>query len=160
MPRGGARRGAGRPRKTDEEKRRLGNPGKGPLTRLPTLPLTDGDLTGALGATWLRESDAPTIHLVQEAWDERLRLTDHIKEHGHVVTVPVFKAGELVATSVEPNPAVKMLRDLEKNLTVWLSQLGLNPSDRGKLGVAEVKVKSKVQEMEERRAKLLGRTAG
>jgi hypothetical protein len=44
---------------------------------------------------------------------------------------------------------------LTKSLNAWLSDLGLNTIQRGKLGLAIVKAKSKLDEMRERKARLL-----
>lgn len=44
------------------------------------------------------------------------------------------------------------LRELDKQIVSNLSLLGFTPSDRSRLGVAEVKAKSKLEELMERRA--------
>lgn len=49
------------------------------------------------------------------------------------------------------NPAHGALATTEAQLTKWLSLLGLSPSDRGRLGVAEVKAQSKLEELAARR---------
>jgi hypothetical protein len=43
------------------------------------------------------------------------------------------------------------LRELEKNITNSLSLLGFTPTDRSRLGVAEVKAKSKLEELRAKR---------
>jgi hypothetical protein len=45
----------------------------------------------------------------------------------------------------------KALRELEKNITNSLSLLGFTPTDRSRLGVAEVKAKSKLEELRAKR---------
>jgi hypothetical protein len=45
----------------------------------------------------------------------------------------------------------KALRELEKNITNSLSLLGFTPTDRSRLGIAEVKAKSKLEELRARR---------
>jgi hypothetical protein len=44
------------------------------------------------------------------------------------------------------------LRELDRQIVSNLSLLGFTPSDRARLGVAEVKAKSKLEELMERRA--------
>jgi hypothetical protein len=46
----------------------------------------------------------------------------------------------------------KGLRDLDKQLVTNLSLMGFTPSDRSRLGVAEVKAQSKLEELMERKA--------
>jgi P27 family predicted phage terminase small subunit len=48
------------------------------------------------------------------------------------------------------HPAAGMLATLEDQIRKWLSLLGLTPADRSRLGVAEVKARSKLEEMRER----------
>ena len=102
--------------------------------------------------TWISETDAlVTLRLVTEAWDERAALRGVIAKYGHTTSKrkPVAR------------PEVKMLRELEKQLTVWLSQLGLNPADRGRLGLAEVKAKATgLAALREEAALKAGRRAG
>jgi hypothetical protein len=44
------------------------------------------------------------------------------------------------------------LRELDRQIVSNLSLLGFTPSDRSRLGVAEVKAKSRLEELMERRA--------
>ena len=46
-----------------------------------------------------------------------------------------------------PNPLFGMLSTIETEIFKLLCQLGLTPVDRSKLGVAEVKARSKIQEL-------------
>lgn len=134
---------AGRPPKPVEQKRRLGNPGK---RRLPvplvvlapsSLPATDDRIIETLVetgvASWIGQTDMPTVRLAQRLWDdsERLRavLDDEFSE-----------------------PAFRAYRDTIKELRACLSLLGLSPSDRSRLGVAEVRTRSKLEELMDRRA--------
>ena len=150
----------GRPPKPLEEKIRLGNPGK---RKLPT-PVTviapidvqvmtgDGPQTGdelveaimaAGAAAWISETDALfTLRLVKDGWDERRQLRRVIDEEGHTqYVVRLDRAGNEVGGRITARPEVAMLRELEKQLTTWLSQLGLNPSDRGRLGLGRVQAR-------------------
>jgi len=51
------------------------------------------------------------------------------------------------------NPAAGALSTTETQLTKWMSLLGLTPSDRGRLGVAEVKAQSALERIRASRAK-------
>ena len=67
----------------------------------------------------------------------------------------VDKDGKEVA-----RPQVAMLRDVEKQLTLWLSSLGLNPRDRGSLGLTEVRAKTGLAALRDEVASKAGRPAG
>jgi len=133
-----------------ELKKRLGNPGRRPLPE-PVVSIRpfeveafgdDGPKTGlelvealmAAGADgWISEVDAlTTLRLVKDAWDERGTLREIIAREGHTQEVE----GRIWA-----RPEVGMLRELEKGLTTWLGLLGLDPADRGRLGLAQVQAK-------------------
>jgi len=165
----------GRPRKPLEEKRRLGNLSKVPLpnpvTSLKPVDVKvitndgprDGDelvqaLMAAGAATWIGETDAlATLRLVRDAWDERQVLRDLIAKHGYTDVATSDRGGSRPIA----RPEVAMLRDVEKQITVWLGQLGLNPSDRGRLGLAEVRAKATgLSALREERALKAGRHAG
>jgi hypothetical protein len=45
----------------------------------------------------------------------------------------------------------KALRELEKNIVNNLSLLGFTPADRSRMGVAEVKARSKLEELRAKR---------
>ena len=138
--------------KPTERKRALGNPGRRPLRSpvvaivpavvLPRPTPMDGDglvariLDGPARA-WIGESDLLLVELIREAWDERLRLQAHIEEHGY--------------GNGRSTPEVVRLDRVERNLSLWFSQCGLSPSDRSRLGVAEVRAQSKLEELRARR---------
>lgn len=144
----------GRPPKPIEEKRRLGNPGKrpfpkpsnlvalAPLVVLPASPdpQSGDELISRILATsasaWIAEPDRLLLlTLVKDAWDERRDL-------------------QKLAEQCTPRDALlirRSQRDLEKQLTAWLSLLGLSPTDRSRLGVAEVRARTKLEELRARR---------
>jgi P27 family predicted phage terminase small subunit len=121
-------------------------------------PQTGMDLVKALMAAgadqWIGETDAlATLRLVKEAWDERKALRELIAEHGYTQH---NKDGVVVA-----RPEVAMLREVEKQLTGWLGLLGLNPADRGRLGLAQVKAQATgLAALRAERALKAGRLAG
>ena len=144
----------GRPPKPIEQKRALGKPGHRPLPKpcnvialapvvvLPASPEPDtGDaLIAAILATsasaWIAEPDRlGLLVMLRHGWDE-------------------WQALGKLADQCTPRDALlirKAMRDLEKQITTWLSLLGLSPTDRSRLGVAEVRARSKVEELRARR---------
>ena len=146
---------AGRPPKPIEQKRKLGNPGKrampneSEITILeqveeapePPRPLLKygqdlWDRIWSVGATWVsNKTDLELLVMTCEMVDERWNLRAKVMK--------------------EEDPADRRgLRELDRQIVSNLSLLGFSPSDRARLGVAEVKTKSKLQEMMERAEKL------
>jgi len=141
----------GRPPKPAERRRWLGGPGHrpiasanlvalGPVQVLPASPEPrSGEelirrILATPAATWIGEVDRlALLPLLRSAWDE----------HSH------WRAVALAAD--RPAPAVvTRLGQLEKSLTTWLSLLGLTPVDRRRLGVAEVKARTLLDELRAR----------
>lgn len=141
----------GRPPKPIEQKRLAGNPGKralpkeGTLAILPSAyaipephrPLNKPGLElwesiWGLAQTWLspatdRELLLITCELLDERWNLRIKvLRDNRPEER------------------------KALRELDRQLVSNLSLLGFSPTDRSRLGVAEVKRQSKLEELRSR----------
>jgi len=159
----------GRPTKPVELKRMLGNPGKRPL-RTPitalapivTLPHPIAELTGtafvqqlldAGASAWISTTDQlGVLTLLGDAWDERRTL------RAAAMVVPDGMDPKTLRAWGESTR--KELRDLEKQITAWLSLLGLTPTDRSRLGVAEVKARTKLEELRERRESRGGRRDG
>lgn len=134
----------GRPPKPIEQKRRLGNPGKRPLPVPLTVlePVPDAAIpTDALGQAlrdagapaWLGQTDMPILTLAQRLADDadRLRraLDDEFNKDVHAAYVATLK-----------------------EYRACLIELGLGPTARSRLGVAEVKARSKLEELMDRRA--------
>lgn len=143
----GGKGSGGRNRKPDEAKARVGYPGhatrptkaqqaqRAQVIGLPMIasapephrPLGEvgrdlWERTWRSGAAWLRpDSDAETVLLVCEQQDERQRLR-------------VIVLGDPLAHRER-----KALRDLEKQISAGLATLGMNPVDRGRLQVGEIK---------------------
>jgi hypothetical protein len=133
-------RPVGRPPKPLEEKLRTGNPGRRPLpdrATLTALPAAAGPPEPArplgqagralwnrvwgAGATWLAELvDAEQVLILCEQADERAALR-----------VKVLRDGEWRERAA--------LRALDAQIMDGLAVLGFNPVDRARLGVAEVK---------------------
>jgi hypothetical protein len=154
-----------RSRVPTERKRLLGNPGKralpsdnviaiAPAVGEVIAPVASGDeliraLLESAAAAWIAVPDRlALLELLREGWDRRRRLLDFVTEHGESYTTTAERGGG-VRYLLRPEAAE--LAALEKRLTGWLSLLGLTPSDRSRLGVAEVKAKSRLTELRERR---------
>ena len=144
---------AGRPSKPIEQKRLLGNPGKRAMpdensvvllqqveeTPEPPRPLLKyghdlWDRVWGMGATWVSDrTDLELLTMTCEMVDERWNLR-----------VKVMQTDDATMR--------RGLRELDRQIVSNLSLLGFTPSDRSRLGVAEVKAKSKLEELMERRA--------
>ena len=141
------------PPKPIEVKRKLGNPGQRalpdtnetiliePISDLPEphRQLFDAGLelwnrTWSMGQLWISpKTDIELLLMTCEMLDERVRLRAY------------------VWNNPEAWRERKALRELEKNITNSLSLLGFTPTDRSRLGVAEVKAKSKLEELRAKR---------
>jgi hypothetical protein len=138
------------PAKPIEQKRLLGNPGKRAIAKPGSLPEIQGgylepfrplefaglqlwDSVFRVGNPWIaRNTDSHLLMMTCEQLDRREQLRSAIAESGdwHLY---------------------KQLNDLERLISSNLSLLGFTPSDRTRLGLAEVKAQSKLEEMMSRR---------
>ena len=153
----------GPPRQPLELKRRRGNPGKEKLPALadtaplppaediPPVPIT---LQATGRAVWERLWVAGRVWLSpQTDLDVLTRLCEYHDER-EAIRAELASTGYLVAGSmgqVRPNPLIRTLRDLESAMTRLEGLCGFNPSDRSRLGYAEVKRQSKLDELLSRR---------
>jgi hypothetical protein len=142
---------AGRPSKPIEQKRALGNPGKRALptnaielARItqkpkPSRPLLKygqelWDKVWTMGATWISpNTDSELLLMTCEMIDERWNLRVKVMQTDD----PKLRRG---------------LRELDRQIVSNLSLLGFSPADRSRLGVAEVKAASKLEELMQRKA--------
>lgn len=136
----------GRPPKPVEVKRALGNPGKRALpggaelavvapverTVADQSPLSAFDAVMHRGVSWLAVTDAPALALLRSLLEER----------DGVVAAINRGVGDR-----------KALRDLDKLVMGLLSQLGFDPASRSRLGLAEVKAASKLEQIRASQAK-------
>lgn len=141
----------GRPPKPIEQKRLTGNPGKRTLPdqkELVLLPsaysipepsrqlLTAGqelwDRIWGMGQTWLSfNTDVDLLLMTCELLDERKNLRIQVLQNNRT-------------------DERKSLRDLDRQLVANLSLLGFTPTDRSRLGIAEVKRQSKLEDLKAR----------
>jgi P27 family predicted phage terminase small subunit len=97
-----------------------------------------------VGHAWLSPTtDLDVLTRLCQAHDEREQLRAHVAKHGHVIELPT---GEL-----RGNPSVTQLRKLEELITRYEGVCGFTPSDRARLGMAEVQRASKLDELISRR---------
>lgn len=148
---------AGRPSKPIEQKRLLGNPGKRALPKdtlaiaqvteipEPSRPLLKygqelWDKVWGMGATWISvNTDSELLLMTCEMIDERWNLRVKVMQTDD----PRLRRG---------------LRELDRQIVSNLSLLGFTPADRSKLGVAEVKAISKLEELQMRKAQRVAST--
>ena len=143
------------PPKPIEEKRRIGNPGGRALPKEiayvpggyiePARPLEFAgrqlwEAAMKTGENWIaRNSDTQLLLLTCEQMDRRNDLMTKIIE-------------------TDEWRLYRALHDLEKMITTNLSLLGFTPTDRSRLGIAEVKKASKLEELMSRKAERVAST--
>jgi len=148
----------GPPRKPNELKRLQGNPGNKKLPELATVvnlqpiagaPVHLSDVAQSLWndiqarATWVAETDRSALQMLCEKFDRRAMLLAKLESSD-----PVLYTDKGYAYA---NPLVGMISTIENEIFKILASLGLTPSDRSKLGVAEVKKASALDELIARR---------
>lgn len=143
------------PPKPNELKRKQGNPGKRPLPSLATVtliprtqeiaPLHLSPDRQALWVTlretafWISNTDQSNLLLLCEKLDRRAEYIAHLASSTFVLYTDKGYA--------YANPLVGMLSTIETEITKLFSLLGLTPTDRTRLGVAEVKARSALDEL-------------
>lgn len=158
-------RPSGRPSKPVEVKRATGNPGG---RALPVAPLpgeglvSSGDVPDVpvlgvegtalwlhvwdAGRQWLSpDSDRTIITLLCQAQDEAEDIRRLIAD-GSVERFYTTANGQMVT-----HPLVTQLAALRTQMTSWLAAIGFSPADRSRLGLAEVRVRNELDELERRR---------
>jgi hypothetical protein len=139
------------PPKPVEVKRKIGNPGGKKLatrsislepireTPEPSRQLFEAgqelwNRVWSMGQVWISpQTDIELLLMTCEAIDERVRLRTDVWNG----------SGDWHDR--------KALRDLERNIVNNLSLLGFTPTDRSRMGLAEVKAKSKLEELRNKR---------
>ena len=159
----GTGRPSGRPAKPLEVKRATGNPGQRPLPEaplpgqglsagIPTPPSLEEDglilwyHVWTAGKTWLAtESDQTIITLLCQAQDEHESIRRQIAS-GEIERFYTTANGQMVT-----HPMVTQLATLRTQMTAWLAAIGFSPADRSRLGLAEVRVRDELDELQRRR---------
>lgn len=158
-------RPVGRPSKPVEMHRLAGNPSK---KQLPDAPGPNMGLTGVegiptppslgtdglllwnhvwdAGRQWLSpESDQTIITLLCQAQDEHEEIRRMIAS-GEIQRYYTTANGQMVT-----HPMVTQLSNLRTQMTAWLAAIGFSPADRSRLGLAEVRVRDELDELQQRR---------
>lgn len=145
--------------KPNELKRKTGNPGKKKLPALATVTALQTVDDAPLHLTepqrqlwrdvrdrapWVAQTDEPLLLLLCEKYDRRAELLAKLEASDVVLYTDKGYA--------YANPLVGMISTLETDMFKLLGSMGLTPSDRTKLGVAEVKRASALDELIARRA--------
>lgn len=167
MPKEGSGRPMGRPPKPVEQKRALG------VSGLPAAPMPGKGLTGGVvpelpeslrgpgselwvhvwtaGRSWLAvESDRSIVELLCQAQDEAFEIRELLAS-GEVPRFYTTANGQVVS-----HPLVGQLKDLRTQQTTWFAAIGFSPADRARLGLAEVRVRDELDELERRRRERAG----
>ena len=145
--------------KPTELKRALGNPGKRKLPEkknLIMLPQISGEAPTHLSkvqkhkwsemrrlAPWIAVTDEHLLTSLVEKMARQKEIAKQLKKSQFVLYTDKGYA--------YANPLFGMLNTVENDIVKLLSLLGLTPTDRSKLGVAEVKAKGKLEALLEQK---------
>jgi hypothetical protein len=142
---------AGRPAKPIEQKRLLGNPGR--------RPLPDSSSIAILPAIQeIPEPSRPLLKYGRELWDKVWDvgapwISPNTDIELLLMTCEMIDERWNLRVKVMQNDDARMrrgLRELDRQIISNLSLLGFTPSDRSRLGVAEVKAVSKLEALRQR----------
>lgn len=158
-------RPAGRPAKPVEVHRAAGNPSRKPLPAAPQPGEGLTSLTSApkaprlgregkrlwaqtweAGRQWLSpDVDYTLVKMLCEAYDEHEQIRSALAS-GEVPRFYTTANGQVVT-----HPMVTQLATLRQQMTAWLAAMGFSPADRSRLGLAEVRVRDELDELNRRR---------
>lgn len=150
---------AGRPSKPTEQKRLLGNPGRRPLPDQGAMQLLPA-------ITEIPEPSRPLLKYGRELWDKVWQqglnwISPNTDFEILLMTCEMIDERWNLRVKVMQTDDVRMrrgLRELDRQIISNLSLLGFTPSDRSRLGVAEVKAMSKLEELMARKEKRVAST--
>lgn len=141
--------------KPTELKRALGNPGKRKLpdkNKVIMLPQISSQPPVHLNedqkikwielrklAPWIAVTDEPLLTSLVEKMERQKQLAEELQSSKFVLYTDKGYA--------YANPLFGMLSTVETEIFKLLCQLGLTPVDRSKMGVAEVKARTKLEEI-------------
>jgi P27 family predicted phage terminase small subunit len=93
--------------------------------------------------SWLADSDLAAVQLLAEAMDKRADLMARLQSEGWTLYTDKGYA--------YAHPAAGQLQAVTEEVRKWMQSLGLTPADRSRLGVAEVKARSALEELAAKR---------
>jgi P27 family predicted phage terminase small subunit len=103
------------------------------------------------GRTWLSpESDQTIVAMLCEAQDDYC-LIRNLLNSGEEPRFYITANGQMVT-----HPLVTQLQNLRAQMTSWLAAIGFSPADRSRLGLAEVRVRDDLDELQRRRVDRTG----
>jgi len=139
------------PPKPLEQKRKLGNPGKRGLPKSEDLiPLEGGYI----------EPFRPLEYAGKQLWDSvfkhaELWISQRTDVHLLLMTCEQLDRRETLRSALTEKPEdralIMSLNETEKLIAGNLGQLGFTPADRTRLGLAEVRRQSKLEELRSKR---------
>jgi hypothetical protein len=164
------------PPKPIEQKRKLGNPGRRPLPdEQATIALPSGyvdpprplefagqqlwDAAFKHGGTWISSNtDVPLLLITCEQLDRREELRSALAEAGmdRQLIMSINETEKLISSNLlrsalaeagMDRQLIMSINETEKLISSNLGLLGFSPADRTRLGLAEVKTQSKLQEL-------------
>lgn len=98
------------------------------------------------GQRWMNpESDSSMMIMLCQAVDESEQIRRALAL-GEVKRYYTLANGQQVT-----HPMVTQLRELRAQITSWLSAMGFSPTDRARLGLAEVRMPNELDELQARR---------
>jgi len=140
------------PPKPTEQKRLIGNPGKRPLPVQAEMIMLPAGRVAPL---------RPLEYAGLQLWDSVFQVGDlwissRTDVHLLQMTAEQLDRRESLRAALVENPidntVLMRLSELEKSIAGNLGLLGFTPSDRARLGLAEVKKESKIDELRARKA--------
>ena len=170
MPKEPTGRPVGRPPKPIEQKRKLGNPGKRalpspsvalePVNGTPEIAGEPFEAPGSElwariwdgGAPWLSRLDMPVAEMLCRSWDDLVKMEARVAKDGDTILEPIVDHGKVVSAKVVVHPLKKEIRQEKVNVRTLASTLGFDPTSRSRLGIAEVKKQTQLEELMAKRA--------
>lgn len=140
----------GRPPKPTEQKRLIGNPGKRPLPdEKSVIPLPGGYIAPLRPLEEVGVSLWDAIFLKGELW-----ISNRTDVHFLQMVCEQHDRREVLKQRLADDPdnwrLYKQITELESVIASNMGRLGLTPADRTKLGYAEVRRQSKLEELQEK----------
>lgn len=138
------------PAKPVEQKRLLGNPGKRALPKETETMKLEGGYVDPM---------RPLEYAGKQLWDSvfqhgALWVSQRTDVHLLLITCEQLDRREELRSLLSEDPADKNLlmrtMELERSIASNLGLLGFTPSDRTRLGLAEVKARSKLEELQDK----------